>query len=166
MQATLFYLFSAFTMAGAIGVLLSRHIVHAAVQLLLTLLGIAGLYLLLDAEFLAAAQLVIYVGGTLVLIIFGVMLTSHLSTRLLQATRAEAIAAAAAGLLFFAALLTAIFTTTFPDAPINVAGDRSRALGESMLGTNLLPFEAASVLLLAVMIGAAYLARKYGKDVE
>lgn len=166
MESALFYIFAALSVTGAVGVLAARHIVHAAIQLLLALLGVAGLYLLLDAEFLAAAQLVIYVGGTLVLIIFGVMLTSHLSTRLLVATRTEAAAAAAAGVLFFAAMCGAIYGSQVRIAPLNIQGDRTRVLGESMLGTYLLPFEAASLLLLAVMIGAAYLARKHGKDVE
>ena len=72
----LFYLFAAMAVVSAIGVVVSRNIVRTAVCLLFTLLGVAGLYFLLHAEFLAAVQLVVYAGGTLILIIFGVMLTS------------------------------------------------------------------------------------------
>src|SRR6059058_1814842 len=76
LSAILFYLFALMSAASAIGVVLSRNIVRTAVCLLFTLVGVAGLYFLLSAEFLAAVQLVVYAGGTLILIIFGVMLTS------------------------------------------------------------------------------------------
>ncbi len=82
----LFYLFAAVAAAGAVGVAACRDIVRAAVCLLFALVGVGGLYFLLDAEFLAAVQLVVYVGGILVLIVFGVMLTS---TSVLVRYRAE-----------------------------------------------------------------------------
>src|SRR3954452_9673810 len=74
--AILFYLFALMAGGSALCVVLSRNIVRTAVALLFTLTGVAGLYFLLSAEFLAAVQLVVYAGGTLILIIFGVMLTS------------------------------------------------------------------------------------------
>src|SRR6266446_10492200 len=74
--AVLFYIFAIMTGASALAVVLTRNIVRTAVALLFTLVGVAGLYFLLAAEFLAAVQLVVYAGGTLILIIFGVMLTS------------------------------------------------------------------------------------------
>src|SRR6185503_9014941 len=74
--AALFYLFAAMAGLAAVGLVISRNIVRSAVCLLFTLTGVAGLYFLLGAEFLAAVQLVVYAGGTLILIIFGVMLTS------------------------------------------------------------------------------------------
>src|SRR5437016_11727617 len=75
-SAVLFYVFALMSAISAIGLVLSRNIVRTAVCLLFTLIGVAGLYFLLSAEFLAAVQLVVYAGGTLILIIFGVMLTS------------------------------------------------------------------------------------------
>ncbi|HEX8323874.1 MAG TPA: NADH-quinone oxidoreductase subunit J [Tepidisphaeraceae bacterium] len=164
MLAILFYIFAAITLAGAVGVVVARHIVHAAVQLLLTLLGVAGLYFLLDAEFLAAAQLVIYVGGTLVLIIFGVMLTSNLGTRLLHATKIESAVVAVAAVCLLSALGIAIRATHFASVPRVIEVDQSRQLGYSLLSDHLLAFEVASLLMLAVMIGAAYLARRRPKD--
>src|SRR3954451_7936449 len=74
--AILFYLFAAMAGGSALCVVISRNIVRTAVALLFTLAGVAGMYFLLNAEFLAAVQLVVYAGGTLILIIFGVMLTS------------------------------------------------------------------------------------------
>src|SRR5262245_41007990 len=76
MMAALFYIFAIMAGGSAIAVVISRNIVRTAVALLFTLTGVAGLYFLLNAEFLAAVQLVVYAGGTLILIIFGVMLTS------------------------------------------------------------------------------------------
>lgn len=165
MLIALFYTFAAMTLAGAVGVVVARHIVHAAVQLLVTLLGVAGLYFLLDAEFLAAAQLVIYVGGTLVLIIFGVMLTSSLGTRLLHATKAESAVVAVAAVCLLASLLVAIRTTHFATPPATTVSDSTRQIGLSLLSEHLLAFEVASVLMLSVMVGAAYLARRRPKDV-
>ena len=88
MSAVLFYALRADgAAASALGVVISRNIVRMAVCLLFTLVGVAGLYFLLNAEFLAAVQLVVYAGGTLILIIFGVMLTSKIAV---QPVRAEA----------------------------------------------------------------------------
>src|SRR5687767_6030367 len=75
-SAVLFWIFAIMSGASALGVVLSKNIVRMAVWLLFTLAGVAGLYFLLSAEFLAAVQLVVYAGGTLILIVFGVMLTS------------------------------------------------------------------------------------------
>src|SRR5882762_10806562 len=75
-EAVLFYMFAGMAALSALLLVLSRNIVRTAVCLLFTLMGVAGLYFLLHAEFLAAVQLVVYAGGTLILIIFGVMLTS------------------------------------------------------------------------------------------
>lgn len=163
--AVLFYIFAAITLLGAIGVVMARHIVHAAMQLLLALLGVAGLFFMLNAEFLAAVQLVIYVGGTLVLLIFGVMLTSHLGTRLALVSRGEAVVVTLAGLCLLAATLTAIASTHFPSPPLSVEPDVTRRLGMALLTEYLVPFEIASVLMLAVMVGAAYLAKRKRGDV-
>src|SRR5438105_13127646 len=75
-STVLFYIFAIMSGGGALSVVASRNIVRTAVGLLFTLVGVAGLYFLLSAEFLAAVQLVVYAGGTLILIVFGVMLTS------------------------------------------------------------------------------------------
>ena len=164
MEAALFYAFAAMTLAGAAGVVTARHVVHAAVLLLLTLLGVAALYVLLGAEFLAAAQLVIYVGGTLVLLIFGVMLTGGLATRLMVVGRAEAVVVGIAGTCLLAALVTATLATRFAAVPLQPSSDAAGRLGTALLGDFLLPFEVASVLMLSVMIGAAYLARRRPKE--
>jgi NADH:ubiquinone oxidoreductase subunit 6 (subunit J) len=157
-SAALFYLFAAIVAAGAIGVVASRNIVRTAVYLLFALAGIAGIYFLLDAEFLAAVQLVIYVGGTLILIIFGVMLTSRSAAIHFDPTRAEVITAIIIGSVLMTAMALAL-----NQLPAPLAGEQAysvAALGAALLSDFLIPFELASVVLLVVMIGAAYLAKR------
>jgi NADH-quinone oxidoreductase subunit J len=132
------------------------------VWLLFALVGVAGLYFLLQSEFLAAVQLVIYVGGTLILILFGVMLTSKSPFAHFEAKRGEVVLAVSLAIVLLAALVLAIGSGTFGRGPAAEPGQqryRVDALGQALLGDYLVPFELASVLLLVVMIGAAYLAK-------
>ena len=158
----LFYLFAAITGASAIWMVLSRNIVRTAVALLFTLLGVGGLYFLLDAEFLAAVQLVVYAGGTLILIVFGVMLTSKSPFSKFEPKLVEVMIAMSIAGILFVALVMAISSAmpTFGTAE-QPAGGRYPVdlLGQALLGDYLVPFELSSVLLLVVMIGAAYLAK-------
>jgi NADH:ubiquinone oxidoreductase subunit 6 (subunit J) len=158
--AGLFYLFSALSAGSALGVVISRNIVRTAVFLLGTLAGVAGLYFLLNSEFLAAVQLVVYAGGTLILIIFGVMLTSKSPYARFEPKRSEVALALAIAVLMLASLILGIKTSAFANRPFN--GEQQYPvglLGKSLLGDYLIPFELASVLLLVVMIGAAFLAK-------
>jgi NADH-quinone oxidoreductase subunit J len=165
--AVLFYLFALMAGCSALGVLISRNIVRMAVFLLFTLAGVAGLYFLLDAEFLAAVQLVIYAGGTLILIVFGVMLTSKSPFSRFGPKRGEVIVAVLIGVVLLTALVMAILHTTFPrSGEVNQNGYPVAALGQALLGDYLVPFELASVLLLVVMIGAAYLAKGRRREEE
>jgi NADH-quinone oxidoreductase subunit J len=156
----LFYTFALMAGGSAIGMVASRNIVRTAVFLLFTLAGVAGLYFLLEAEFLAAVQLVIYAGGTLILIVFGVMLTSKSPFSRFEPKRHEVIVALALGFVLLTALITAIVSTHFEQATETASSGYPIALfGQALLGDYLLPFELVSVLLLVVMIGAAYLAK-------
>src|SRR5438445_4873103 len=111
--AVLFYVFAAMSVSSAIGVVVSRNIVRTAVALLFTLLGVGGLYFLLDAEFLAAAQLVVYAGGTLKLIFFGVMLTSKSPFSRFEPKLVEVVIAVCIALMLGGALVMGIFNTNF-----------------------------------------------------
>jgi NADH:ubiquinone oxidoreductase subunit 6 (subunit J) len=159
----LFYLFALMAGGSAFYVVVSRDIVRTAVGLLFTLTGVAGLYFLLDAEFLAAVQLVIYVGGTLILIVFGVMLTSKGPFSRFEPKPGEVAIAIVIAVLMLTALVVAIVAgrhTYFPGQPLHSPeGYPMAALGEALLGDYLVPFELVSVVLLVVMIGAAYLAK-------
>ena len=160
----LFYLFALMSAVSALGVVLSRNIVRTAVALLFTLVGVGGLYFLLSAEFLAAVQLVVYAGGTLILIIFGVMLTSKSPFVRFDPKLPEAIIALCVGMVVLFVLTLGIFRTAFADSPLTFQGYPVARLGQVLLGDYLVPFEIISVLLLVVMIGAAYLAKGRRRD--
>jgi len=163
----LFYIFALLAAGSALGVVISRNIVRTAVFLLFTLVGVAGLYFLLSAEFLAAVQLVVYAGGTLILIVFGVMLTSKSPYARFEPRLGEVVIGVCIASVLLVALVAAIVNTipegkpaAFADHPLPAdASYPIDRLGTALLGDYLVPFELASVLLLAVMIGAAFLAK-------
>ena len=162
--AALFYLFGGMAGVSAVGLVISRNIVRSAVCLLFTLTGVAGLYFLLGAEFLAAVQLVVYAGGTLILIIFGVMLTSKSPFSRFEPKLVEVVLATVLALVLLVALVMAVRSYRFGPPPASATAPPAQGypvdrLGQALLGDYLLPFEIASVLLLVVMIGAAYLAK-------
>ncbi len=160
MEALLFYLFATGMVGSSLAILLTRDIVRAATWLLGTLGSAAGLYFLLAANFLAAVQLIVYAGGILILIVFGVMLTSRGGPGAGARAR-ERVAAAMVSLVLFVALTAMLVRAPWTASPAAQPGGAAslRQIGHELLTTYLVPFEAASVLLLAVMIGAAYLAR-------
>lgn len=182
-HSCLFLLFGAITCLFAAGVLLSSNVVRMAAYLIVSLTGTAALFMLAGAEFVGAMQIMIYVGGTLVLLIFGVMLTAQ-ATFVSMKTRAGEwiIAAIVGGSLLFLLVAAAVSVEDWRspgESMINVstaATKTSAPLGLSLLGVRgdksaqpdnlqggisgyLLPFEIVSVHLLVVLIGAAYLAR-------
>src|SRR5438093_1204009 len=111
--AVLFYIFAFMAAGSAFGVVISRNIVRTAVFLLFTLTGVAGLYFLLNAEFLAAVQLVVYAGGTLILIVFGVMLTSKSPFSRFDPKLGEVMIAVSCGSVLLFALIAGIVLTNF-----------------------------------------------------
>jgi NADH-quinone oxidoreductase subunit J len=162
----LFYLFALMSVLSALSVVLSRNIVRTAVGLLFTLVGVAGLYFLLNAEFLAAVQLVVYAGGTLILIVFGVMLTSKSPFSRFEPKLGEVIMAMSFGLVLLISLIAGIVRAKFNSQMIDTSAYPLETLGQALLGDFLVPFELSSVLLLVVMIGAAYLAKGRKREDE
>jgi NADH-quinone oxidoreductase subunit J len=169
-NAALFWVFALMAGASALGVVISKNIVRMAVFLLFTLTGVAGLYFLLSAEFLAAVQLVVYAGGTLILIIFGVMLTSKSPFSRFAPKPGEIVVALAIGAVLMLCLVWginhAVNEQVFASNAYAADSYPMVALGQALLGDFLVPFEVASVLLLVVMIGAAYLAKARRREAE
>lgn len=160
MTAILFYTFALLTAASALCVVFSRDIVRTALSLMFTLSSVAGLYFLLRAEFVAAVQLVVYAGGTLILIIFGVMLTTKSPFARFNPSRREVAAASLIAATLLGALVASFLTLPKGREVVEeTAAYPVAALGAALLGDYLIPFEIASVLLLVVMIGAAYVAK-------
>ena len=160
-----FYLFAVMTCAGAGGCAFSRNIIYSAWSLLFALLGAAGLYVFLGADFPAVAQVLIYVGGVLVLILFAIMLTKQIGE---DPKLTNAHLGLPAGVAL-AIVTTATLTYTAIMAPWKEATERAwnptaGPLGIAFLTDYLLPFEVASVVLLAALVGAVAIARKEIKE--
>lgn len=172
LKTFIFYGFALMTIASALVVVTVRNIVHAAFSLMVTLFGVAGLYVFLQADFLAATQVIVYVGGILVLILFGVMMTSERFDMPVQVKshieRGQLLLGGVIALALLMLLLTVIANTP---AWKNLTDDgtelppTTERIGELILnGQFLLPFEVVSVLLLVALIGAALISRKEVRD--
>ncbi len=159
----LFYALAGFTVALALIVVLAQNIVRAAVALIFSFCGLAGLYILLDAEFLAAVQVLIYVGGITILLLFAILLTSRIAGRGVRVLNEQRVANGLVACALIALLVVAAWKgfpalTARPTQPENTP-----RIGELLMTTYALPFEAVSILLLAGMVGAIFLARKEEK---
>lgn len=162
----IFYLLAAMTVGSAILVAILPNIIYSAVALLFTFAGVAGLYVLTSADFLAATQILIYVGGILVLIMFAVFLSSRISSVKLSNPVRFRLPAAAVCLGLFGVLSYTAVSTPFPVKPGLSYQATTAEIGELLMTRYLLPFEVASVLLLAALIGAALLSRPEGRETD
>ena len=154
-----FYLFALMTVISAFIVVLSRNILRSVFALLFTLFGVAGLFLFLRADFLAATQVLIYVGGVLVLLLFGIMLTQRTVEGDVRSGKIQFTPSLIAMGIVFGFLLFVIFQTPWnPKGPASFDQTTS-AIGTLLMTEWLLPFEMASILLLAALIGAVSIAR-------
>ena len=154
-----FFMLAALTVGSAAVVALSRNIIHSTVGLLGTFTGVAGLYITLSADFLGAVQILVYVGGTLTLILFAVMLTSRIEdVRVSNTSTGRGLALLLVGVVL-AALAKVAHSTDWHVSERPALPSTAR-LGHAFLGEYLLPFEVGSVVLLAAMIGAVVLARR------
>jgi len=156
----IFYFFAALTVGSAVLVVSLKNIMRAAFALLFSLSGVAGIFALLGADFLAAAQVLIYVGGILILILFGVMLTQRIYGVQAFGPAGQVIPGALVSIAVTAALLAAIWRRPLPIVGAPPAAPTTSGIGALLLTQYMLPFEVASVLLLVALIGAAVLARK------
>jgi NADH-quinone oxidoreductase subunit J len=154
-----FWVFAILTVGSAAVVVSARSLIYSAFALLFTFFGVAGLYVLLGADFLAAAQLLVYVGGILVLLLFGVMLTHRIYDLDLRTEKTQLMPGliVAAGLFIIVAAVA--FKTQWPEVARPPAPTTDE-IGRMFLGEYLLAFEAASVLLLVALIGAAMIVRR------
>lgn len=172
-QYLTFGLFSLFTLGGAALVVWSRNLVHSALWLVVSLFGVAGLFVLLSAPFLAAVQILVYIGAIAILFIFAVMLTRGLTSASLDElfTRQWWVGAVASTSLVGALLLGVVLPVWGPDGtmssqPVSVDVATTREIGLALVSGNgyVLPFEVASVLLTAAMVGAIVIAREHDSE--
>ena len=145
----------------ALGVVTFRNLFHCALCLAAALIGIAVIYVVLQAEYLAAIQILLYVGGVITLIIFAIMLTEHLAGKTVRQNNSQSPLAIAGLLGFVAMLATVILKTPWPitstalKAKVSVMG-----LGKALMGAYVFPFEVISIILIAALIGTVVIAKK------
>jgi NADH-quinone oxidoreductase subunit J len=161
MQDVIFNVFVIMTIVPSLWVALSSSLVHAAFSLLFTFFGIAGLYVLLGADFIGVVQVIIYIGGILVLIVFGVMMTERGRLLPLSVQLPGRALASILSLIMLGALFVAFTSARWPVAPFPGEPEpTAAAIGGLLLGKYLIPFEVAALLLLAGLVGAVLIVRR------
>lgn len=162
-SAIIFYILAAFILASGILAVTTRRIFRSAIYLLGTLVGISGLYFWMHVEFIAAVQIVVYVGGIVVLIIFSIFLTQQSGRKMQPTPLGRNIAAVLAAVFGFVLSCMLIQRFGFENG-IQPFDSNVERIGKAMLNTGsggfALPFEAVSILLLAAMIGCIVIALK------
>lgn len=155
-----FYVFAALTLIPAVIVVFSRNLLYAAFSLLFTLSGVAALYALLGADFLAIAQVLVYIGGILILILFGVMFTQRVYDVRAEAMSFNRRRAILIGVVVFTTLWGMARSVPWPAGPPREVLPTTAGIGDLLLSRFLLPFEVISVLLLVVLIGVVLVGKK------
>ena len=146
--------------AAALRMVTTRNVVHAALYLVVVLAGMAGMFILLGAEFVGVTQVLVYIGAIVVLFLFGIMLTKGSFGDDDGVTGERRLVAGLVGLLVFGVMAAAL-VESFEDAELSRSGPSTTAeLADSIFSDYIVPFEAVSVLLLAALIGAIVVARR------
>lgn len=155
-----FYLFAFITIVSAGFVVTTRNVIYSAFFLLFTFFGVAGIYVLLAADFLAVVQIMVYVGGILILLLFGVMLTNKITNVEIRTGTANLLPASIAVGLLMGAVVTVMLYTNWKVTDSPVPETTIKQLGALLVTDYLLIFELLGILLLVVLIGAASIARR------
>ncbi len=144
----------------AVGVVTSKNIFYSALLLIACLFAVAGFYILLEASFLAAVQVLIYVGAIAVLIIFAVMLTERMMSKTASARNEQWWVALLVTIVLAAVMLYVVINASWQTSEAAPPTDAVAALGRTLLSTYVLPFEVASIILLMALIGSIIIARE------
>jgi NADH-quinone oxidoreductase subunit J len=154
------YLMMAVSIFAALGAVLFPNIFHASLALIVTLIGIAGIFVALHAEFLAGVQLLLYVGAVMTLVIFAIMMTERLSDKQVPQQNKLQLPALSGAIIFLMTLIGIIYATPWPVKNPLPARVDTAALGRALLTEYVFPFEVISVFLIAALIGALVVARR------
>jgi NADH-quinone oxidoreductase subunit J len=156
----IFYLFAVVTLLSALFVVTSRNIVHSAFYLLFTFFGVAGIYVLLGADFVAIVQLIVYVGGILILLLFGVMITNKITNVDIKTGTINTLPAAIGLGIFTGIIGSVMLNTKWQVVDIGMPQATLAGLGQMLLNEYALVFELLGILLLIALVGAASMARR------
>ena len=154
-----FWGLSVVLVGSALAVVLSKNLFHAVLWLALALTGTAGVFLLLDAEFLAAVQLLLYAGGIITIVVFAIVVTERLVGERLTQTNMRIGSGATVSAILLAFIVVVVGKRPLAMARPDMAGDLTQVVGQAVLTRFVLPFELLAVLMLAGLLGAIYFAR-------
>jgi NADH-quinone oxidoreductase subunit J len=156
----IFYLFAIITLSSAAFVVTTRNIIYSAFYLIFTFFGVAGIYVLLGADFIAIVQILVYVGGILILLVFGVMLTNKITNVDIRTGTVQMLPASIGVGVFMGAVLSAMIWTNWKSEPVQMPLSTAKDLGVLLINQYVLIFELLGILLLIALIGAASIARR------
>jgi NADH-quinone oxidoreductase subunit J len=155
-----FFVFALLTIGGAIFMITFTRVVHMVVAMAFTFLSIAGIYVILQAEFVAFVQILIYSGAITILMLFGIMMTRHDNSEEAEAPLIQRVLAFLGSAGLFLITFLAIRQVNWTHAPAAFPEENTRAIGELMYTQYVIPFETVSVLLTVALIGAILLAKR------
>jgi NADH:ubiquinone oxidoreductase subunit 6 (subunit J) len=157
-----FVILSLIALVGALGVVLARNLFKSALFLVLSFIGVAGFYILLEAELLAMIQILVYVGAIAILIIFAIMLSRQFTSPEYDPRNEQWTGALLVAVALFAVLIFVLLRVDWPVVQAAVPAEAISQLGQALVSPDyyLLPFEVASVLLLVALVGAVIIARQ------
>mgnify|MGYP000870753705 FL=1 len=156
----IFYLFAAVTLLSAAVVVSSKNIIYSAFSLVLTFFGVAGLYILLGADFIGVVQILVYVGGIMILLLFGVMLTNKITSVDIRTGTINVLPSAIAIGVFMGLVTSIMIWTKWVSFPTETPLTTTNELGKLLITEYVLIFELLAILLLVALIGAASIARR------
>jgi NADH-quinone oxidoreductase subunit J len=156
----IFFILSLVTLGAAVAVVTNKNILYSAFFLVLAFVGVAGIYVLLEAPFIAVVQILVYIGAIAILIVFAIMLTRKLMSKELEQRNAQWYWALAGSVLLFGVLAWILYPAGWTGPGGAPDSDTITLLGQELLTTYVIPFEIASVLLLAALVGAILIARE------
>lgn len=159
-SSILFAFFAGMTVLPVFYLLFTRNIIRAAFALVVSLLGLAALFVLQHSELMAVVQILIYAGGVIVLLLFGMMLTKRNNEEGVFTSHRNLLISGIASLALFLLLCQLIVRTEWPFTEVVISGNQVRTIGVLLLTDHLVAFELVAFVLLVALVGAAYLAKK------
>lgn len=159
MQTVVFGILAAVILISALAMVFSKNLVHSAVFMVVTFIGVAGIYLTLSADFLAVMQILVYVGAISVLLVFGVMLTRRGDIAASNLFNKNILSGAIVSILLFVILGRLILLGDWPISGFSVPDSTIGPIADLMMNVYVIPFETAALLLLAAMVGAIIVAK-------
>jgi NADH-quinone oxidoreductase subunit J len=159
LEVAAFWALAVVLVGSALAVVLSKNLFHSVLWLALALSGTAGVFLLLQAEFIAAVQVLLYAGGVVTVVVFAIVVTEKLVGTRLSHTSRGVFRGALVASAFLIMVGSRVMSWSLPAAPAPVMGDATKTIGSLLLTRFVLPFELLAVVLLVALLGASYFAR-------